>query len=320
MQAHPSTSASARITPSELSVRRLCRAGPADSAPLLAGPVTCCYTSTTMPTGRPPRRQQQNGTSAAAAAHADFLSDRESGVAPALQAALRTLLQQELLPDNPFFFLANVLVAYHDRTRSWAEPATALLRELDAGLPVMKDAARNICTLASFQHALGLPHVLRAVHSGGLAAVHRVLVHNLHASFFSSPAPTQSATSALVTRAMCSLQGTALMYSPQRQLFPPIRVRSDVLISSTSTEDALDAFGATILRESRDVQRLPLNTLVAVRAVQPASAAAEHEAQGRGRAAAGACMSKQQIEANPAAFLQMVKKGVLSSMVRTATV
>ena len=267
----------------------------------------------------PPRRRTHDprGPDHVAAAHAGFLSDRESGVTSALQAALRTLLQQELLPDNPFFLLANVLMAHHDRSPAWAEPPAQLLRELDAGLPIMQDATRAICTLASFQRALGLPHVLRAVHSGGLQAVYRVLTHNLHASFFNSAAPTQSATCALVTRVMCSLQGTALMYNPQRQLFPPVEVRADVLISSTSTEDALDAFGATILRESRDVQRLPLNTLIAVRAVQPPGAELGDEGAPRGKAAGAACMSKQQIEANPAAFLQMVKKAVLSFMVRS---
>jgi hypothetical protein len=253
-----------------------------------------------------------------AAAHEAFLCSKESGVACALQVALRTLLQQPGLPDNPFFFLATVLMAFHDRSATWSEPAEDLVYRLDAYVPLMKDNYRCICTLSEFPQALGLPHVLRFANPSGLKAIHHVLVHNLHHSFFNSPVPTRSTSKNLVARVLCSLQGNAIVYDPATQLFPTIKVRADVLISGRAVEDAIDMFGAIIMRESREIQQLPLNTLVAVRAVKPVSQDQDGPLDYR-QTAATLFMTGQQIEADSASFLQMARKAVLSSMVHTAT-
>jgi hypothetical protein len=251
------------------------------------------------------------------AAHEAFLSSSGSGVTSALQAALRTLLQQQTLPDNPFFFLATVLLAFHDRSVLWREPAEDLVCRLDANVPLVKDSVRCICKLSDFPLALGLPHVLRFANSNGLKAIHHVLVHNLHHSFLNSPIPARSTSNTLLVRTLCSLQGSAIMYDPGTQLFPTIKVRADVLISATTVEEAIDMFGATIMRESRDVQQLPLNTLVAVRAVKAATE--DHDRQSdRRQTAQTAMMTRQQIEADSAAFLQMARKAVLSSMVNSS--
>jgi hypothetical protein len=258
-----------------------------------------------------------NAASVTAKAHDLYLSDEGAGVTSALQAALRTLLRQDLLPDNPAFFLAIVVIAFHDRAPGWSDSAAVLLREVDASGPTVHDASRNICKLSGFRHAWGLPHTMRCIDVRGMQALHHVLVHNLHNSFCWNSAPFRADNQGAVARIMCSLQGSAISYNPSRQLFPKLRVRADVLISGMTIEESVDKFGSIILRDSRDVQHLPLNSLVSIRAVTPVSC----ERKGAGEKKPGhntAAMTQQQIEADTALFFHMVKKAVLSSMVLEA--
>jgi hypothetical protein len=250
----------------------------------------------------------------ASSTHESYLSEKETGVAAALRAGLHTLLGQEALPDNPAFFLASVIMAYQDRAPGWSEEAETLLAELDASSPMVHDASRLVCKLSSSAHAWGLPHVIRAINAQGLHALHKVLVNDVHNSFFCVPAPFQVGAQGAVVRVMCSLQGSAVSYNPARQLFPKLQVRADVLISGLNIEASVDTLGALILRDARDVQQMPLNSLVAVRAVAPV---AIDEGAQADRLLGGSppIMTSQQIEADSAAFLHIVKKAVLASMV-----
>lgn len=251
-------------------------------------------------------------------AHQQYLSDSETGVESALQAALHTLLRQESLPDNPAFFLAAVLTAFQDRAPGWSEQAGILLAELDASAPVVFSATRLVCRLQGFARtsAWGLPHVIRCVHLPGLEALHHVFVNDLHNSFFNSPAPFSVGAQGAVARVMCSLQGSAVTYNPDRQLFPKLQVRTDVLISGLSSEASVDSLAAMILRDARDIEQMPLNVCVAVRPVAPVTIDPDLAAE-RGSVAASMAMTLPQIESDTVAFFRMVKKAVLSSLVRS---
>ena len=254
------------------------------------------------------------GASAATGAIRSYLSDAETGVSSALACALQKLLEQEALPDNPAFFIASVLMAYQDRAPAWSESREDLLGELDINSPTVHDASRLVCKLASSEHAWGLPHVVRCLSTQGIEALHHVLVHNLHNSFFNSAAPYQAGTHGAVARVMCSLQGSTVSYNPARQLFPRVNVRGDVLISGMSIEAAVDTLATLIMRDARELQQLPLNSLTAVRARLPSSL--DEDAVADSADVKIPAMTRQQIDSDSVAFLQMVKKAILSSMVR----
>lgn len=258
-------------------------------------------------------------SSAAASTHELYLSDRETGVKSALQSALATLLEQEYLPDNPAYFLASVLMAYNDRAVVWSMTDQAILREMDSSTPLVHDASRLICRLGHSSEACGLPHVIRCIDATGLDALAHVLIHNLPNAFCSSSAPVQSSDQSSIVRTMCSLQGNALSYAPARQLFPRLRIRTDVLVTSTSFEDAVGALASQILRDARALQQLPANCFVAVRATKPVLLEAAEDAEQADLAglpnASHSRLTGAQVEADTAAFVDMVKQALLSDMV-----
>lgn len=256
-----------------------------------------------------------NTLSATAKVHELYLSDKETGATSALNAALRTLLEQDSLPDNPSFLIATVVSAFNDKSPAWREADAPLLQELDASSPVVYDPGRQVCRLAGSNCAWGLPHVLRTVYTEGIKALHHVLVHNLHNSFCSASAPFQAQQDGAIVRIMCSLHGSCVSYNPARQVFPELRLQADVLVSGIDTEQSIDTFASIILRDSRDMQLLPLNALVAVRTVMPVRTDADAVQRGVN---ATTMMTRDQIEADTATFFTMVKKAVISSMVRHA--
>ncbi len=86
----------------------------------------------------------------------------------AIRDSLKSLFAEPRLPDNPYYYLANVLGAYVDRTPLWKEADAAILSAIDMeGGVEIGDGALKLCKLAAFGQAWGLPHVLRLVSKEG---------------------------------------------------------------------------------------------------------------------------------------------------------
>ena len=192
------------------------------------------------------------GPSKSGRVHDMYLSSKQSGIVQALSAAMRKLFQQRNLPENPAYFLANVLTAFYDRSPVWTLDGNLILREVDASGVQVHAGRTKLCTLGEYTGAWGLPHVMRCISVKGVRAIHSVLVHNLHDSFFRSPQPFRVDRGHLVNE-MCTLHGSTLMYNPERQPFPALKIRADVLIRGPSIEDSLDNFAALILCASPPV-------------------------------------------------------------------
>ncbi|MEW5304662.1 MAG: hypothetical protein WDW38_009787 [Sanguina aurantia] len=144
----------------------------------------------------------------------EFLSARESGVAPAIRNALRSLFREPRLPDNPYLYLANNLNAYVDQSRPWLASATEILSsyDADAGLEVLHPLSR-LCRLDGGSGCYGLPHVLRAASQAGVDTLHALLRDSLPDSFFPSPLPVAALDGYTVT-SLASLQGIGLPGDP----------------------------------------------------------------------------------------------------------
>lgn len=62
----------------------------------------------------------------------------------AIRNSLKSLFKEKRLPDNPYYFLANVLGAYVDQSSLWREPAAQLVAvcDLDGGVEVVDATSR----------------------------------------------------------------------------------------------------------------------------------------------------------------------------------
>lgn len=91
--------------------------------------------------------------------------------AAAVRDALKGLFSEPRLPDNPYYYLANVLVAYVDQSSLWKVSNQAIMSayDLEGGLEVVTSDMK-LCKLATSKHCYGMPHVLRMVSRDGRSA------------------------------------------------------------------------------------------------------------------------------------------------------
>eukprot|EP00892_Ulva_mutabilis_P007259 jgi/Ulvmu1/4905/UM020_0191.1 len=225
----------------------------------------------------------------------------------ALKQAFLSLLSRPVLPENPYYFLADFLLAHNDL--SCSALSGLLISELHTCTKTWADANKSICTFADC--AFGLPHVMMFCTSTGLKALHHVCLHSLSdALFCQSPAPCQADNKGSTLRSICSISGKGLLYLPSWNMLPDIRIRSDVLIASNVIDDAIDAFALSILRDCRSVKRMPLNTWIDVKVLAASSDTAKLQIH---------TMTALQVETDTASFMLMVRRAVLSSQVVQAS-
>lgn len=258
----------------------------------------------------------QGAPSCAVRTQQAYLSDRESGISTALRSSLRELFRQSTLPDNPAYFLANVLSAFYDRSSVWTIDGSMILREVDSGSAKVSDTRRRLCTLGDNGYAWGMPHIVRCLSVRGMAAIHEVLTHSLHASFFRASVPFQTDASGYLARTICSLLGSTAMYKPAWQAFPELKVRADVLISAPAVDDAFTTFAQIIFRDIKAIEQMALNIVLRAEAQDTAQSLASAGAVVAKKQSAVRSMTGAEIQASPPDFFLMVKKAVLARKVR----
>lgn len=89
--------------------------------------------------------------------------------ASAIRDALKSLFSEPRLPDNPYFYLANVLNAYVDQSLLWKESDSGVMATYDdeGGVEVVYQATK-LSRLTNTTNCWGLPHVLRLVSRKGM--------------------------------------------------------------------------------------------------------------------------------------------------------
>lgn len=95
------------------------------------------------------------------------------------------------------------------------------------------------------------------------------------------------------------------MYTPMWEALPALRVRCDIVVASKGIDEAIETFAAVILKESRAMRAMPLNTWIEVRVDTRGAVAAT-----------SAVMTAAQVEENTSKLFAMVRKAVLSAHVR----
>jgi hypothetical protein len=234
-----------------------------------------------------------------ASIHDEFL--QQTRVEPALLGGLSALFSQKELPDSPALFLAEYLAVFHEIDIA-RQTSSVLMDDMESCSPMVDDRARRVCKSADHS-VFGLPHVIRCLTHSGACAISRIIFHSLPHAFFTSPAPRQVGSNESVLRSICSVHGSAHIYRPAWDTFPPLQVRADVIVSAKGIDEAIDTFTVLILKESRAVQSMPLNQWIDVRIVS-------HDSQ-----AAPLSLTATEVEADTSKLFAMVRKGVMSSYV-----
>lgn len=229
---------------------------------------------------------------------------QQSRVEPALSRGLLALFSQRYLPESPGLFLAEYLSTLNEIDSAREKCPRELISDMESCSPVVDDRLRRICKSADLQSVFGLPHVLRCLTHSGACAINHIIFHNLPHSFFTSPAPRQVGSKVSAVRSICSVHGGALFYRPAWDMFPPLKVRADVVVAAKTIDEAVDTFMALILKESRAVQGMPLNQWIDVKIVS-------HD----GQAAASGSLTATEIETDTSKLFSMGRKAVLSSHV-----
>ncbi|KAI8469832.1 MAG: hypothetical protein J3K34DRAFT_511818 [Monoraphidium minutum] len=240
-----------------------------------------------------------------------YLSDQETGLASAIHDSLKSLFAEPRLPDNPYYYLANVLSAHVDRGPLWQLPDAAVAAAADAeGGAEVADPATRLCRLSSFSNAWGLAHVLRVVSKEGVAVLHDVLTNGLPDSFFPGPMPFSTGDG-------CTVQGATALWRPRWVEFPELALRADVVVRGPAAEAALAHFGALLQSDLAELVEVPVYFVDSLHFISPAAErggtpAARAGAAPRGAPAeAAAPVSLEQMRAAPDEFLATLRRCVL---------
>ncbi|GLI65138.1 hypothetical protein VaNZ11_008596, partial [Volvox africanus] len=190
-----------------------------------------------------------------------YLSDKESGLASTLRAALQSLFSEPRLPDNPYYYLASTLAAHVDQSQVWTTPAVDLLAayDVEGGLePLYGDL--QLCKIPNFNHCFGLPHVLRVASREGASFLHEVLVNSLPECVFRPCHVTSSVVDGAeyTVQTLCSVQGPCALWNPQLLEFPEIEIRCDVVVRGAKLDEALRLFVDLVVADVRELNQIPV--------------------------------------------------------------